>query len=188
VNWFKLHKRSALICGLTLLLPALLYLKLLLGTLGVRGDYARDVARLEPRIARLQGIMAYEDQLRESAEAVQQQVSKLAFPASAGGTSVAASLQTDIRQLMSDAGLSVANSQVLPVREEEQFDYISVKLTVAGELAALDEALAELAIDSPLVLVESLDVWPTRQSRSRDTTAVQTITASIRLMSLRSVL
>lgn len=183
-----MHRRSALICGLTLLVPTLLYCKLLFGTLGVRNEYAADIARLEPRLARLLGILAFEEQLRKSANAVQQQVAKLAYPANADTTTIAASLQTDIRQLMGDAGLSVANSQVLPVREEEKFDYISIKLTVAGEVAALDNALAELAISSPLVIVESLDVWPTRQSRSRGTPAEQNITASIRLMALRSLL
>lgn len=188
MNWIKTHQRSALICCLTLLLPALLYLNVLFGALGLRSEYVSDIENLEPRIARLQGLKEYEEQLQSSSVAVQQQATKLAYPVTADKAGVAANLQADIRQLMTDAGLSVSNSQVLPVREEEKFDYIGVKLTVDGDVAALDAALAELANVSPVIVVESLDVWPKRSSRRKDAPAVQEITASIRLLSLRAVI
>ena len=188
MEWVKAHPRSAAICGATLLVPVLVYLNLLLGTWGLRGEYASDVDRLGPRIARLQGIEQVEDQLRASSGQVQQQNARLVYPATAERTSVAAAMQSEVRQLMTDAGLTVSNSQVLPVREEEKFDYIGVKLTVAGDVASLDRALSELASFAPLIIVEGLDIWPTRQRSRKGEPSKQEATASLRLLSLRAVI
>ena len=186
IEWIRAHQRSAIICGLTLLLPLLVYLNLLFGSWALRAEYTGEIERLTPRIARLQGVQEVESLLRESSGVVQQQMSRLVYPPTAERASVAASMQTDVRQLMTDAGLNVSNSQVLPVREEENFDFIGVKLTVAGDMASLDRALTELASFSPLIIVEAMDIWPTRLRREQPD--VQEATVSIRLLSLRSVI
>ncbi|TDG15119.1 general secretion pathway protein GspM [Seongchinamella unica] len=188
IAWAKAHPRSAAICGATLVLPVLLYLNVLFGAWGLRVEYAADVDRLGPKIARLKGIQQVEQQLRESSGLVQQQNARLVYPATAERTSVAAAMQSEVRQLLEDAGLTVSNSQVMPVREEEKFDYIGVKLTVAGDVASLDRALVQLAEFAPLVIVESLDIWPTRQRARQGEAAVQDATASLKLLSLRSVI
>lgn len=191
IDWIKLHQRNAIICGLTLLLPLMLYLYMLLGAWGLRAEYASDMSRLPQRIARLHGLQEVEEQLRESSAAVQQATSRLVYPATAERASVAATMQSDVRQLMAEAGLTVSNSQVLPVREEDKFDYIGVKLTANGSMEALDQALSELASFSPLIIVESLDVWPTRQRSVRGAskaTVAQDATVSVRLLSLRALI
>ena len=188
LDWIRSHQRSAIICGLTAALPLLVYLNVLFGALGLRSEYAGDIDRLQPRIARLQGVKSVEAQLAESASSVQQQMDRLVYPATADRASVAAALQKDIRQLMAGAGLSVTNSQVLPVREEDRFDFIGLKLTVSGDMAALDETLARLAEFTPLVIVESLEAWPTRQRRNKGEPEAQLVTASIRLASLRAAI
>ncbi|MEP4146610.1 MAG: type II secretion system protein GspM [Halioglobus sp.] len=191
IEWVKTHQRSALICGLTLLLPFLVYLNLLFSAWGLSAEYSSDMSRLPQRIARLEGLQEVEDALRESSAAVQQSTSRLVYPSTAETASVAASMQSDVRQLMAEAGLTVSNSQVLPVREEDKFDYIGVKLTVNGSVEGLDQALAELASFAPLIVVEGLDVWPTRQRTTRGAAKappVQDATISVRLLSLRSLI
>lgn len=193
MSWLRVHQRTALICGLTLLLPALLYLSGLFGLWGARNESQAEIDRLEPRIARLMGLTAYEEQLRAAAVAVDTQVLDLFYPATEDQTTVAAALQTSVRDIFTETGLSVSNSQVLPVRERGSFDYISVKLTVSGELAALDEALVGIADYLPLLLVESIDVFPARvprvrarRGRQQAAADPQLITASIHLLSLRA--
>lgn len=188
MGWVKSHQRSATICGVTLLVPLLVYLNLLFSAWDLRAGYVDEIERISPRIARLEGVKQVEEQLRESSGRVQQQMERLVYPASSERASVAASMQTDVRQLLTDAGLNVSNSQVLPVREEEKFDYIAVKLTVAGDMQSLDLALEELANFAPLILVEGLDIWPTRQRRGAEQAEKQEATISIRLLSLRSVI
>lgn len=186
MNWLRAHQRTAWICGLTLLLPILLYFDALLGLWSLRQDSRAEIERIQPRIARMQGLIDSEDQLRKVASTVDSQVLNLVYPATEGQAEVAAALQKNIREIITDAGLSVTNSQVLRAREQGNFDYIGIKLTVSGDLAALDEALAGLASHLPLVLVETLDVFVKRGSRKKDGPEQQLITASLLLLSLRS--
>ena len=189
MSWLRLHQRTAVICGITLLVPLVLYLNLLFGLWGARVSAQTEIDRVEPRIARLQGLIDNEGQLREAAALVDSQVLTLVYPAVDDQATVAANLQTQVRDIFSKAGLSVTNSQVLPAREQGNFDYIGVKLTVTGGLPALDEALAAIGTYMPLVLVESLDIYPARSRSKRDSgNAGQVITANLQLLSLRAVL
>ncbi|TGD74102.1 hypothetical protein E4634_08180 [Mangrovimicrobium sediminis] len=188
IAWAKIHQRSAIICGLTLLLPFLVYCKLLGAAWGLRAEAAGAIDNLGPRIARMQGVLQVQDQLTTLARDAQQLRGQLVYPATADRNTAAASLQSSLRQLMSEAGLSISDSQVLPVREEEKFDYIGIRLTVSGDMASLDRALVALADFKPLVMVEALTAWPTRQRRQRGDAETQEVTVSLRLLSLRSVL
>ncbi|MCB1702161.1 MAG: general secretion pathway protein GspM [Halioglobus sp.] len=194
MNWLKVHQRTAWTCGLTLLLPVLLYLSAFFGMWGARQASLAEIHRLEPRIARMQGLIQNESRLREAAVAVDSQVMGLVYPATEERAAVAAILQTNVRDIFTKAGLSVTNSLVLPVRERGNFDYIGIKLTVSGELSELDEALVGIAEYLPLLLIESIDVAPARVPRvraSRNAKAApverQVITASLQLLSLRAV-
>jgi general secretion pathway protein M len=189
MTWFRTHRPSAWICGLTLLVPLVLYFNALLGLWGMRHAYQSDIDNLIPRIARLRGLIGYESQLRESAELGTREIAELVYPASGDRATVSAALQTSVRQILSDAGLAVSNSQVLPIREKENFDYISIRLTVEGELSALDEALTNIAQFRPLLLVESLEMSSVRSGRSaRNGPQKQIIHSTIQLLSLRAVL
>lgn len=187
MNWLRSHRRSAWIIGLTLLLPAVLYINTLVGLLAVRQAHQAEIDRLQPRIARLRGLVEFEEQLRAAAGEVDGRVLNLVHPAADDRATVAASLQKDLRQVLVDAGLSVTNSQVLPVREQEFFDHIGVKLTVTGSLAALDTALEGVAAYLPIVIVESLDIYPKRATRRSADNGEQVITATLQLLSLRAL-
>jgi general secretion pathway protein M len=189
INWLRSHQRSAAIVGLTLLLPVVVYVNTLVGLMAMRHDYQSRIDALEPRIARLQGLVEHEEQLRVAAGKVDKQVQGLVYAASDDRATVSAALQKDLREVLVEAGLTVSNSQVMPVREEETFDYIAVKLTVSGSIDSLDNALKSLAAYTPLVLVESLDVWTARPGRrqTRFQSQAQTVSARLQLLSLRAV-
>ncbi len=186
MNWLRSHQRSAWICGLTLLLPVLLYLNGIGNLWQVRAGYQDEINRLEPRIARWQGLEEREQELREAADLGTSRMVGLVYPPEGDNAASATSLQKDARQLFTDAGMEITNSQVLPVRQEANFDYIGVKLTVAGDLASLDAALAAVGEFSPLLLVEALDIWPIRVRRGQP--EGQQVTANLRLLSLRAAL
>lgn len=186
MSWLRIHRRSAWICALTLLIPLLLYFYTLLGLLGVRHAYQSDIDNLIPRIARLQGLIGHESQLSEASAQSSGEVAKLVYPASGDRATVSAGLQTSVRQILADAGLTVSNSQVLPVREKENLDYISIRLTVEGDMSGLDAALAGIAEFRPLLLVESLEMRPVRSANKNDES--QFLTATLQLLSLRVAL
>ena len=186
MNWLRSHRRSAWICGLTLLLPLLLYGNGVANLWQLRAGYQDEISRLEPRIARWQGLKEREQQLLAAAGRGNQRMVGLVYPMDSDNAAAGTSLQKDARQLFTDAGMEITNSQVLPVRQEASLDYVGVKLTVSGDLASLDAALAEVSEFSPLLLVEALDIWPTRVRRGD--TSQQQVTANLRLLSLRAAL
>ena len=185
--WLEANRQSAILVGVTAALPLALLLYFAADLLGMRAQYQREIDRLEPRIARLRGLVESEELLDSSRNNIGTRVQNLVYPASEDRAAVSAALQKNVREIASDAGLTVSNSQVLKVKEEEGFDRIGLKLTVSGNMAALDTALLDLATYLPLLLVESIEIWPDRQSRKKDEQPHQSLTASLQLLSLRSV-
>ncbi|MEM9255507.1 MAG: type II secretion system protein GspM [Pseudomonadota bacterium] len=183
MSWLAANRRTAWVCGLTLLLPGLLYCYALFSLASARAEYQADIESLEPRIARLRGLLNHEAQLREASGRATVQAGNLLYPSTMDAATLATTLQTGARGIFTEAGMTVRNSQVLPVREQGSFDTIAVRLTVAGDLDSLDAALAELADFSPLLLVESIDVRPTRERTGAE--AAQSLTATLQLFSLR---
>ncbi len=169
------------------MLPILLVVYILLDFLVARQGYQTEIDRLQPRVARIAGLIESEEQLRASARQLDSQVLNLVYPPTDDSATVSAALQKDIRQIMTDAGLSVSNSRILPVLQEENFDRIGLSLTVSGELDALDSALLAMAAYKPLLLVDAMDIKPKRMSRSRDKNGQQIVTVSFQLLTLRAI-
>jgi hypothetical protein len=186
MNWLRSHRRIAWICGLTLLVPLLLYVNALLAMLDIWRSSQSEIHNVKPRIARMRGLIGYESQLQDLSARGKEEVVKLVYPASGDRATVSAALQTSVRDILSNAGLAVSNSQVLPIREVEKFDHISIRLTVEGDMAGLDSALSAIARFRPLLLVESLELGSVQTSRGNPNT--QIVTATLQLLSLRAVL
>ena len=185
MSWLASHRRSAVIIGLTLLVPAYLYLSALVQLLAVGVEHAERIADLRPRIARLQGLVDNEASLRAAAGEVEARLEALGYAPVEDATAVAASLQAKVRELLGEAGLSVTNSQVLPTGNEDNFDLVGLKVTASGTLPALDAALADVEAFRPMLLVESLDVFPARERTLRGEPTPQVLTAVIEILALR---
>ncbi|MFT7287654.1 MAG: general secretion pathway protein M [Halieaceae bacterium] len=185
MSWLKSHRQSALLVGLTLLLPTFFYLQSVFGLLGLGFDYAGQQGRIEPRLSRLYGLLENEEALGQSSLEARERLRGLVHPATTDASSVAASLQADIRQILTEAGLSVSNSQVMATRRGEDFDRVAVRLTMAGSLSALDTAMVALAAYRPQLLIETLDAFPARPTgRNGDRGEDQMLTAVMQVMSL----
>lgn len=187
MNWFKTYQKSALIVGISLLIPLLLVLYLFTDFWVMRQSYQKEIERLRPRIARMVGLMEVEEQLQLSVAGLGSQVANLVYPPTGDSAAISAALQRDIRQIMTDAGLTVLNSRILPLVQEERFDRIGLTLTVSGGLDALDAALLEMADYKPLILIDSIDIKPRRVSRSGGKNGAQIVTASIQLLTMRAI-
>jgi general secretion pathway protein M len=187
MSWFRDYRKVAIIVGLSIAVPVVILLYVLGGLLVLRADYQTEIDRVEPRISRLSGLVQSEARLNESSSQVGGRIAELVYPASSDPASVAADLQKNIRELIAATGLTVSNSRIMPASQTESFDSVGLSLTVNGDLAALDEALGEIAAYSPVLMVESLDVRPNRAARRSTPEDQQTVTASLQLSSLRSL-
>ena len=173
MTWIKTHRRSAVLVGVTIILPLYLFFMALGAMLSARADYMGQVDAIEPRLARMLGLIVKEDELRASLASVSTIVGDHIYPKDTPPAAVAASMQAEGRRILGDAGMDVTNSQVLRPRKRDQFDYVAVKIVARGTLEQLDAGLAEFARFRPVVFVESLDAFPNRRRR-RDEPESQT--------------
>lgn len=182
-RWLQLHRQSAVLVALTLLIPLYLYLSALVSLWVTRSEIIKQIDVVEPRVARLKGLIEYESAMQDALGAVAGGVRDSVYPAESDASNVAANLQAEVRRLFSESGMDVANSQVLPVRQRDRFDYVAVKLVAKGSLEQLQLCLGELAAFRPVVLVETLDASPARVRR--DDPDLQELTISVQVLALR---
>lgn len=114
--------------------------------------------QLEPRHARLLGVLAQQGEIERAREQAQALRARWLYPASQDATQTGNQAQQRMRELLTAAGLQVRSSQVLPAKEDHGLDRIGLTLTVEGNLLALQSALAVLAAQTPVVVLSDLDI------------------------------
>ena len=187
MKWLRLHRKDALVISLTLLLPLYVFLYFANSLVQHSLESRNEIVKITPRIARLLGLIDSEQKMQESLLIVSDGSKSLTYPSTEEESVISASLQAELRRIMTEAGLTVSNSQVQKIRREGKFDHIGLKVTALGTIEALDLALAGLENYRPLVLVESLNVYPNRKKSAAQTNYRQTVTARFELISLRLV-
>ncbi len=187
MKWLRLHRKDALVISLTLLFPLYAFMYLTTSLVQHSLESRDEIAKITPRIARLLGLIDSEEKMQESLLKVNDGSKSLTYPSTDEESVISATLQAELRRIMTEAGLTVSNSQVQKMRREGKFDHIGLKVTAVGTIEALDLALAGLETYRPLVLIESLNVYPNRKKSSAQTNYRQTVTARFELTSLRLV-
>lgn len=183
--------RSTIVVGSSLGLLLLLVLYWVLHFWFLRQGFIDDIEAIEPRTARLLGIMQSVDQLKVASGDAKSRLLELAYGSDRDSATTAAAMQQNIRELLIGAGLSVSGSQILPQRKSEVFDRLSLDITASGNIEALDATLAGLEAMRPLVFVETLKVNPERtRGRGRQVDAAvvgdpRNLTVRLQLFSLR---
>lgn len=172
---------------MTLLIPVLFLCYLLATLLVLRNDYQSEIERLEPRVARLKGLLESESTLKASVGDVARELESAVYPAAASRPTVSAELQNSVRGLLVGVGLSISNIQALPIIEGEDFDRVGLRLTISGGLPEIDSALLALSEHSPRVFVEGLDMQSISSTRRGRRDQNQEVSATLRLVSLRAV-
>ncbi len=178
--WLKHHPSAAWVLGASLLLPLLLALFLAVKLLVMGFSAQSDIERLRPGAARMAGIIEAAEQIRQARFTAAENLQRLVYPASMDQAGVSAAMQRRLREVIQNSGMTIADSRIMPVCDTEQFEEISLRINAAGDLAALDAALAGLAAFEPRVLIENIDMRPA--SRKND---VQRVRVSFTLKSLR---
>lgn len=117
------------------------------------------LADLEPRYARLLGLLERRADLKALGVQASEQLARLTYPAGQDVTQAGNDAQQRIRNLFAESKLDIISIQVLPPpKDEAKFDRIQINLRVEGDLAGIQNALSILSGQTPLVLVDSLSV------------------------------
>lgn len=159
--------RSTIVVGASMGLLAIAVLSVLAYFWIMRQSFASEIDTVQPRTARLLGMLQNEQRLEEAGAAAERVLADIAHPAKGDRATRAAAMQREVRELMTEAGLSVIGSQILDPRSGDGYDQLRLDITAEGNIDALDEALLQLEQIRPVVFVEALKVKPVRKRRSR---------------------
>jgi len=117
------------------------------------------LADLEPRYARLAGLLEYQNELKTLGLKANEQLARLAYPVGQDVTQAGNDAQQRIRNVFAESKLDIISIQVLPaIKEEAKFDRIPINLRVEGDLAGIQNALLKLTDQTPIVLVDNLSL------------------------------
>lgn len=116
------------------------------------------LAELEPRYARMLGLIDSKDKLQQVEASTRALLAQHAYPATQDAVQAGNDAQQRIRTLFADSKLDVGSIQVLPPKEMQQFDRIGISLRIEGDIVGLQNALALLETQRPTVWVETVAI------------------------------
>ena len=111
---------------------------------------------LEPRYARLLGLEDSREALAQANAQGQASLAQYVYPQEQDTNQTGNDAQQRIRSILVAAGLDIASSQVLPVKEDKGFERIPLSVRAEGEMVALQTALAGLAAEKPAILIDTV--------------------------------
>lgn len=116
------------------------------------------LADIEPRHARLAGMLQNKELLAQAESALQANFSEYVSPAEEDPGQIANAALQRVRELASARGLRVSSSQTAAPRDEKGFDRIGLSLRIEGDWPALAALLAELARQRPAIYTNTLQL------------------------------
>jgi len=125
--------------------------------------------QLEPRHARLQGLHAALPELTAANARAQATLSEHAYTAAQDATKAGNDAQQRIRAVFEASQLTVNSLQVLPPKDHELFQTITISLQAEGTLAEMHAALLKLGTEKPSIQVESFSMQSTGPVRPAST-------------------
>lgn len=118
----------------------------------------RQLDDIEPRFARMLGLIEQRAALEKAATDAGAELARHSYPAARDVSQAGNDAQQRARDVFAKAGMDVISSQVLAAREGRRFDRVPVSLRLEGDMAALQAALAALPAQTPTLYVEGFTV------------------------------
>ncbi len=133
--------------------------------------YRQAAARLdeiEPRHARLAGLLQSSDRFAQADTVIQANLAEFVYPADGDASQTANAALQRVRELASARGLRVSSSQTAAPRDESGFDRIGLNLRVEGDWPQLVELLRELPQQRPVIYYTALQIGTQQGGRQPD--------------------
>ena len=137
-------------------------------------DYHQQKQELIFRLQRAQQLVARKDQVKDDIEQIKRQYQQQNyFSTSSTVALVSADVQKFIKSVISQAGGQLTSTQVLPSKNEDGFNRVTVKVRMSGDVEVLRNVLYEAESSVPLMIVDQIDVRPVRGKRNRKTRKIE---------------
>ena len=172
---------------LWLVLMAGMLLAMLVGAAGygiTKYRWATDtLASVEPRHARLLGLQAAERQMAGIETQLKASLAHFAYPADGDSAQIGNAALQRVRDVATSRGMRVTSSQVMPAKEDGQFDRIGLILAIEGEWPQFQALAQELATQAPVIFSDNLHLTAQQVGMPGQ---VQTMVARVGLFVLKA--
>jgi len=158
---------------------AVLLLALAAAALWVAGVHQRAAARLaelEPRHARLAGLLQSGERLTQSQQALQANLAQFVHPPEADAAQLGNTVLQRVRELATTQGLRVTSSQTAAPREDKDqpgFGRIGVSLRVEGDWPQLQSLLRALPAERPAIYSDTMQLLSQGTQAGRASAMIQ---------------
>ncbi|MFT3778206.1 MAG: type II secretion system protein GspM [Ottowia sp.] len=125
------------------------------------------LAELEPRHARLAGLLQGSERFVQAEGAVQANLAQFVYPAEGDPSQTGNAALQRVRELAAARGLRVSSSQAAAPREDQGFDRIGLNLRVEGEWPQLVELLRELPQQRPIIHYAAMQIGVQQSGRQQ---------------------
>jgi general secretion pathway protein M len=137
-------------------------------------EYYENKQDLAFRLKRFNQVVSSKDAvLAKISEAREQFQAQGYFSTQKTESLASAELQKFLKKAIATAEGQLTSTQVLPRKDERAFTRIAVKVRMTGDMEVLRSVLYEIETSKPLILVEQLDIRPSRGKRNRKTRKVE---------------
>jgi len=155
MNWLRQKPRPEQVW---LLLAAALLIVLTVSaavfTFSAHAQAAETLAKIEPRYARISGLLQKQEQIGQSANALKASFARYVYPAEGDPSQIGNQALQKVRDLASARNLRVTSSQSQPAKPDSDhpdLDRIAINLRIEGDWNALQELLAGLTRQTPAI-------------------------------------
>lgn len=177
-------RRMLLVVGLSLAAIVILFAFVINVSWRHFHDYDVQARRLEPKISRLMGVEQSQELLEQAGKKIELQLAAIAYPVVKDVETTGATMQRKVREVMTQAGMTVSGSKILPIRKKDGYDEIALDLTATGSMDAFANILKDLKGMAPIVIVENINIKPARKTR-RNKAIPQNVLVQFKVFSLR---
>ncbi len=161
-----IHKRWLALALLIMVISIALLLIVLPLFLNWLDSYEKK-SELEFKLHRQLASLAIQDQVSENLEAINQQFQNQNYFSTQESESLAsAELQNTIKVAIAQNGGQLVSTQGLPSENQKQFLKIIVSVRLMTNAEAFASVLAYLESNSPIMVIDQLDISPIRSARA----------------------
>ncbi|MCK5191111.1 MAG: type II secretion system protein M [Methylococcales bacterium] len=137
-------------------------------------EYYEQKQELAFRLQRSINIVARKDSVAENVERIKQQYQQQNYFSTRDTEALtSADLQKFIKTAISQAGGQLTSTQVLPGRNEDGLNRVTVKVRMSGDIEALRSVLHDIESSVPILIVDQIDIRPVRGKRNRKTRKIE---------------
>ena len=137
-------------------------------------EYYEQKQELAFRLQRSINIVARKDSVAENVERIKQQYQQQNYFSTRDTEALtSADLQKFIKTAISKAGGQLTSTQVLPGRNEDGLNRVTVKVRMSGDIEALRSVLQDIESSMPVMIVDQIDIRPVRGRRNRKTRKIE---------------